>query len=265
MKKPDTVPAFLFALTLIFGLGNSAFSQEFGDLKQTISAASYFSSGDYGEDSDTDILYFPVSYSANYGKWGAQVTLAHLRVNGPGNVLVNIGGVNRAVAGMQRERTSGIGDSVVSVIYQFDPFIGNSLFMDLRLDVKLPTADESRGLGSGETDYSAQVELSKGFGSSVLFSAIGHTIRGKTDLYPGLQNSAFAQLGLAKTINSQWNIGLFYDYREAASSFSQEVHELVPYFSWQISTNCSFTGLAAVGFTNASASTAVLGQLSYSW
>ncbi len=265
MEKSNLFLARLPALMLVIGLNNSAFSQEFSDLKQTISAASYFSNGDYGEDSDTDILYFPVSYSANYGKWGAQVTVPHLRVDGVGNVLVNIGGVNRAVAGTQQERNRGVGDSVVSLIYQFDPFTENSPFMDFRLDVKLPTADETRGLGSGETDYSAQLDLSQGFGSSVLFSTIGYTFRGKTDLYQSLQNSAFVQLGVAQTTSSRWSIGLFYDYREAASSFSQEVHEIVPYFSWQISTNWSFTGFAVVGFTDASASTAILGQLSYSW
>ncbi len=240
-------------------------SQDYRDIKQTLSVASYYSSGDYGEDSDTDILYFPLSYGANFGKWGLQVTVPHLQVEGIGNVLVNIGGISRAVAGTQRERNSGIGDSVVSFSYQTDPVSENSPFIDFRLDVKIPTADRKKGLGTGETDISAQVDISQNYGSSVLFSTIGYTFRGKTDFYEGLQNSAFVQLGLARPINSQWNLGVFYDYREAASSFSPEIHEIVPYFSWQIASNWSFTGLAAFGFTEASAGTAILGQLSYSW
>lgn len=99
----------------------------------------------------------------------------------------------------------------------------------------------------------------------MLFGTLGYTFRGKTDLYVGLEDSAYMQLGVARPLSPKWNIGAFYDFRESASVFSPEIHELVPYFSWQISDKWSFTGLAAFGFTEASADTAVLGQISYSW
>jgi len=73
------------------------------------------------------------------------------------------------------------------------------------------------------------------------------------------------QLGIARPFAPRWNVGIFYEYREPASTFSPEIHELVPYFSFQISDSWSFTGLTAFGFTQASATAAVLGQISYSW
>jgi hypothetical protein len=243
--------------------GGSVLAQEYNDIEQTVSIASYFSSGDYGEDAGTDILYFPVSYSVKKGKWAAQLTVPHLQVEGVGNVLVNIGGVNRAVAGGQRENNSGVGDSTLALTYQMDPLSDTSPFIDFRLDVKIPTADRDAGLGTGEADYSAQVDISQNYGGSVLFGTFGYTFRGKTDFYAGLEDSAYIQLGIAKPFATQWNVGVFYDFREPASTFSPEIHELVPYFSYQISQSWSFTGLAAFGFTPASAGTAVLGQLSY--
>jgi len=243
----------------------SAFTQDYNGIKQTLSIASYSSSGDYGEDADTDILYFPVSYSVKKGKWAAQLTVPQLRVEGVGNVLVNIGGVNRAVAGNQRESNSGVGDSSLALTYQMDPLSESSPFVDFRLGVKIPTADREKGLGTGETDYSAQVDVSQNYGNSVLFGTFGYTFRGKTDFYAGLEDSAYVQLGIAKPLATQWNVGIFYDFREPASTFSAEIHELVPYFSYQISESWVFTGLAAFGFTQASADTAVLGQVSYSW
>tara|TARA_B110000858_G_scaffold198526_1_gene266248 strand:- start:10779 stop:11594 length:816 start_codon:yes stop_codon:yes gene_type:complete len=245
--------------------GVSVYAQDYNDLKQSVSLATYFSSGDYGEPEDTDILYFPLSYSANKGKWGAQLTVSQLRVEGIGNVLVNIGGVNRAVAGNQRERNSGIGDSTLAFTYQMDPFSETSPFIDFRLDVKIPTADRNKGLGTGEADYSAQVDISQYYGNSVFFGTFGYTFRGKTDFYAGLDNSAYAQFGVARPLAAQWNIGIFYDFREPASTFSPEIHELVPYFSWQLSNSWSFTGMAAFGFTDASTGSSVLGQISYSW
>ena len=254
-----------FLLITSLSLSGVALSQSHNLIKQTLSFGSYSSSGDYGESVETDILYFPVSYSVNRGKWAAQLTVPHLRVDGVGSVLVNIGGVNRAVAGTAREQNSGIGDSTLAVTYQMDPISEKSPFVDFRLDIKIPTADRNRGLGTGEVDYSAQIDISQYYGSTLLFGSFGYTFRGETDLYVGLEDSAYMQLGVARPLSLKWNIGAFYDYREPASVFSTEVHELVPYISWQISDKWSFTGLAAFGFTEASADTAVLGQISYSW
>ena len=242
-----------------------AFSQEDSSLIQTLSFSSYYSEGDYGEPIDTEIFYFPVGYGANYGKFGFQLVVPYLQVTGAGNVLVNVGGINRAVAGTQRVKSRGIGDSILSMTYQMDPVTEAALFIDLRLDIKLPSADENRGLGTGETDYSVQVDLSKNVRNSVFFATLGHSIRGKSNIYQGLRDSTFVQFGMARPLSPRLNIGIFYDFRERASLFSPEVHELVPYFSWQLSPNWTFTGMTARGFTDASADVTALGQLSYRW
>jgi hypothetical protein len=242
-----------------------AFSEEPDDLFQTFSLASYYSKGDYAESTDTEILYVPLSYAINYGKFGVQLSVPHLQVSGVGNVLVNVGGVHRAVAGTQREKSSGIGDSVLSMTYQMEPVSAAALFVDLRLDVKLPSADENRGLGTGETDYSVQLDLSKNAGNSVLFATFGYSFRGKSNIYPGLMDSEFIQFGMARPLSQRWNIGVFYDFRAQASVFSSEIHELAPYFSWQFSRNWTFTGMTSWGFTDASANVTALGQLSYRW
>ena len=260
---PDSLPRMLLLSFLVSS--GSVFSQSNNDIKQTVSIASYFSSGDYGEDKDTDIYYFPVSYSVNKGKWGARLTVPHLRVEGVGNVLVNIGGVSRAVSGEQIERNSGIGDSTLALTYQMDPFSVISPFIDFRLDIKIPSAERNRGLGTGEADYSAQVDILQNYGNSFFFSTFGYTFRGKTDFYAGLTDSAYVQLGIARLAAPRWNLGIFYDFREPASILSPEIHELVTYFRYQISDSWSFTGLTAFGFTEASATAAVLGQISYSW
>lgn len=262
--KPKLLAISLLS-SLFVGLCTQAVAQDQRDTKQTLSLASYFSSGDYGEGSDTEILYIPMSYTVNRGKWGAQLTVPHLKVEGVGNVLVNVGGVNRAVAGSEPETNSGLGDTSLAVTYQFDPLTSAGLFVDLRLDVKLPTADRKKGLGTGETDYSAQIDISRNYGSSVIFGTVGYTFRGETKLYPGLEDSAYVQLGLARPLSERLSVGVFYDFREPASIYSPEIHELVPYFNWQISDRWSFTGLAAFAGTDASAETAVLGQLNFSW
>lgn len=246
-------------------LSPSALSQEESNLTQTLSFSSYYSDGDYGEPIDTEILYFPISYAVNYGKFGFQLAVPHLKVTGAGNVLVNIGGVNRAVAGTQRESSSGMGDTILSLTYQMDPITAAELFIDLRMDIKLPSADENKGLGTGETDYSVQLDVSRNVSNSVIFATLGYSFRGESPIYQGLKDSAFAQIGVARPLSPGFNIGMFYDFREQASVFSPEVHDLVPYFSWQFSPNWTFTGMTSWGFTDASPEVTALGQLSYRW
>ena len=253
--------SILVSIIVIHG----ADGQEPPPLNQTLSIGAYYARGDYGEPLDTTIHYFPVTYSLDRGRWGFQLMAGQLRIEGLGNVLVNIGGVNRAVAATQVSTSSGISDSIATLIYHFDPISATAPFVDLRLDVKLPTADEENGLGTGETDYSIQVDLSQNLGTSMIYATFGYNFRGTSTLYEGLQDSAFAQLAFAYPLNQGWSIGAFYDYRESASSFTPETHDLLPYVSWQLNEKWTFTAMTAWGFTEASADITALGQLSYRW
>ena len=250
---------------LLLTLSWGSHGQERLVLNQAINIGAYFSEGDYGEPLDTRITYLPLSYNLDVGKWGFQVLVPHLRVEGLGNVLVNIGGVSRAVAATQTRTSSGIGDTIATLIYRVDPLTASAPFIELRLDVKLPTADEENSLGTGEADYSIQVDLSQNVGDTVVFATLGHNFRGSSTLYEGLQDSSFLQLGIAYPLSQQLSVGAFYDFREPATSFTPETHEVVPYLTWQFNENWSFTAMTIWGFTDASADSTVFGQLSYRW
>jgi len=265
MRKLYSCIGRLAACLLLAASSGQLVAEENTNLIQSLSFSSYYSAGDYSDVMDTEIFYFPLSYGLNFGKLGLQFTIPHLEVTGPGNVLVNVGGINRAVAGTQRQTATGVGDSILSLTYQLDSFAASAPFIDLRLDIKLPSADEKKGLGTGEVDYSGQIDFSQYLGNSVLFATFGYTFRGNSSIYQGLSDSAFAQLGFATPVSSNWNFGIFYDFRQSASSFTPEVHELVPYFSWEIAPNWTFTGMTSWGFTEASADLTALGQISYRW
>ncbi len=259
----STVTALI--LLAIVAISGSLQAQSARSLQQSLSIGAYYAVGDYGEPENTEIDYFPVSYAANIGQWGFQLLVPRLAVTGLGNVLVNIGGLTRAVAGTKRVTERGTGDVVATLTYRFEPESTESAFFDVRMDVKFPTANASKNLGTGETDFSIQLDMSKNVANNVVFATIGHNFRGKSELYPGLEDGTFLQLGMARPVRASWSVGVFYDYRQAASDFSDESHELVPYFTWQLSERWSFTGLTSVGFTNASADHSVMGQLNYQW
>ncbi len=261
--------AFRYSLQLIVFVVyiQSVVGQENSDVLEShaLSLAAYNARGDFGLDLDTDIVFLPLRYEYDRGNWGFQLFVPYLEVDGPGAVLVNLGGVNRPIAGTQARKESGLGDVLGSVIYRIDPIGPNAPFIDLRLDVKIPTADETKGLGTGEADYNLQVDLSRYLGDWVVFATLGYSFRGESELFPDLNSGAYAQLGAALPLRDSMSIGVIYDYRQAASSFTSDIQEIGPYLNWQLDEHWSVTGLIMSGMTSASVDMSVLGQLRYSW
>ncbi|PCH58445.1 MAG: hypothetical protein COC19_08485 [SAR86 cluster bacterium] len=110
-----------------------------------------------------------------------------------------------------------------------------------------------------------QVNIAQSFSSFWGFASLGYKLRGESDLFAGLENTFYTSLSVERAVNSRWSLGLIYDYREAASSFSQETHELLPYLRWSPNAHWDFSAFSIFGFTQDSPDIGVLGQLSYRW
>ncbi len=234
-----------------------------GPAENTVTLGGYFAEGRFNGHSDTTIRYLPVGYRWRGERWGFELLAAGLSVTGVGNVLVNVGEVTRAIAGSEVTTEAGLGDMIAGVSYAVDPLAAWMPFIDLRFEAKIPTADESRGLGTGEFDYSLQVDLSRAIGEFTWFAGFGHNFRGRGELFPGLRDNRFVQLGLARQFANGASAGVFYDYREAPAEFAKETHEIYPYASFPLARGWSFTALIGRGFTEGSADYALQGQLSF--
>lgn len=235
------------------------------------SVGAYYSTGDYGQGIDTSIYYFPFSYDFNAANWNFKVAVAHMQVSGLGNVLVNVGGIGRndtdAVIdqNLQSTTTKGVGDTVLTATYQLPALSTSAPFIDLGFEVKLPTADENKGHGTGEADYGVQVDLYQLLGDNTLFATAGYKFRGQSILFSEMVDSAYVSLGVVRPFNDRWSYGLIYDYREAASLSSVETHELLPFVSWIPAPRWTLMCYISKGFTRDSADIAVGTQLSYRW
>jgi hypothetical protein len=248
-------------------------------VSQNIALGAYYSRGDYGQAADTSIYYYPVSYDLSVNNWRFKLTVPHIEISGSGNVLVNIGGIGRGnfesdFRTDQNVTAKGLGDTTVSASYQFAPWFDGAPFMDITAEVKIPTADENKGLGTGKTDYALQLDLYQVFGQYTVFSTLGYRKREQSQLFEDLQDSLFVSLGLTRPLagewlekhaSGQWSYGLLYDYREPASLYSTETHELMPFVSWSPVSDWTLMTYVVKGFTRDSADTAIGTQLSYRW
>jgi len=130
----------------------------------------YLLSGEFGAPETTDILYAPLILKSWGERYEFSFVLPYLAVDGPSDIAV-IDGVgiptSPGTAGPRQSR-SGPGD----IVLRGEGFL---VAGDLRRRpwvsalgrIKIPTADESKGLGTGEVDVSAGVSYTQPWGARV--------------------------------------------------------------------------------------------------
>lgn len=257
------VPSPRSLIVLLILLINQSATAQDDPKVHKFTLGSYFSQGDYGSTEETDITYFPVSYELTTFPWVLSVTAPYLALQGPGDVFFetgNIGGGRDEVNEFVDER--GIGDVFLSATYQFPPVLNDWIFVDFTLQAKLPTADETRDLGTGELDLGYQLDFYSTLERNTYFSTLGYRQRGKTPLFD-LENSFYASLGMMRQYGDNTFLGLIYDYRERASSNAFESHELMPFVSYNLGKQWNFMLYTIVGFTASSADQTFGLQASY--
>lgn len=233
-------------------------------LRHTTAVAFYYSRGSYGESRDTRIRYMPVSHEVAGGSWRFKTTVPVLEISGPANVLVNVGSIG---GGFSDSRVSprGIGDVSFNLTYEVPAWSANAPFIDISAELKTPTADPERGLGTGRADAALQVDLYQMISRFTVFVSAGYRYRRESPWYPDLQNSLAGSLGFSTSLGETIQYGLIYDYRQAAAAFTDETHELLPYASWAMSPQWTLMAYAVKGFNEDSADLGAGLQLSHRW
>lgn len=225
-----------------------------------------YSSGDYGGDTTTEIWSVPVTAKLVSGNWTWKASLPWLRIDGEAGVVPGLGNVNR---GRGRGRglggivdpllppegeaeaetsASGNGDLRLSGAYSFDT--GGPLGVDLTGNVKLATADEDKGLGTGENDFGLALDLYRDFDGTLLFGGVSYTMLGDSDALP-LNDVAGANVGASWAVGGG-SLGAMYDWREAASDGADDRSELTGFWSVPAGDGGRFQLYAVKGLSDGS-------------
>lgn len=217
-----------------------------------------FSTGDYGETSDTDIWYTSFITKYETRRLIFKLTVPYLRITGPGAV---VGDTVVSSDGNQRTET-GVGDVIAGTFLNLSSGAGKAPLIDLGVKVKFGTADEDRGLGSGEEDYSLQLDLADNIGKFTIFGTLGYKWRGEPEEFE-LEDGAFASLGGGYKFRRKTNGGLILDVKEPGSSGQENIVELTAYIGWKLRGNLKLLGYAVTGFSDTSPDGAIGLQFSY--
>lgn len=209
-----------------------------------VSVGTDYSSGDYGTTPDTKILAVPVGVKLQQGNFYLRGSLPWLRVDGPA-----IPGDGGALPGAGTTgRRSGIGDLSLAAGYSLP--LGESTFFDVIGKVKLPTASEAKGLGTGTTDFTAEGELTQVFGQTSVSLRGGRRMNGSNAAFP--LNDVWQAGGGIYHAAGPVTLGLDYDWREGALLTAPDRSEVTGSIGYKLTQKVRLQGYAYTGLSDGS-------------
>ncbi|QID17415.1 hypothetical protein G3580_07000 [Nitrogeniibacter mangrovi] len=217
-----------------------------------ISTGLDFSSGTYGGQMATETWYLPVMFRYTHGRANVKLTVPYIRTSGPGDVIgVGPDRIPVPSDAKVRRTAEGVGDTVLGVGYALLDGQVAGLLVDVVGKVKFPTADKDKGLGTGETDYSVQLDLARIVGHASVFGTVRWKKYGDP---PGrdFRDPLYLSLGTGYRVRAGLTAGVVYDWREKVSTTGSEMSELSAFVSYRLDTRWKLQVYTIRGFSDAS-------------
>ena len=212
-----------------------------------------YSSGKYGQSQSTDITYIPLIAKYETDSTTFKLTVPWVKIRGPGDVVggnapIVLGKSNRPVT-----TESGLGDIVFAATQTIAQFgETNPLLLDLTGKVKFATASSSKGLGTGENDYTIMLDAYKPINKTVtLFCDLGYKVLGDPSGL-NLNNVWFTSAGLSYKINASSSAGFMADIRQATLNSADPLRELPLFASHKFNDQYKLQSYLTHGYSDAS-------------
>lgn len=214
----------------------------------TLGIGTDYSTGDYGSNTTTDIWSVPFTARLVAGEWTFKASMPWLRVSGDPNVLPGLGTVTNLNPGSGDRTATGFGDLALAASWTLPT--GTPLGVQLTANAKLAIADEDKGLGTGANDYGVAVDLYRAFGATTWFGGAGYTWLGDSQ-FIDVEAVSNVNAGFSHAVGNG-NLGLLYDWREAASSGFDDRSELTAFYGFPAGKSGRFQVYALRGLSDGS-------------
>ena len=211
----------------------------------TVATGVDFSRGDYGFATDTEVLSFPLDLGYENGAWLWRASFSWLRIKGPA-AIIGAGAAPRPTAGSE----SGAGDIYLGGTYRMGAVLGD-VNLDATVRVKVPTASESRGLGTGEADVYGQLDAYHTIGNLTPFASLGYRVLGDNTTYQ-LEDGVYASGGLHIRTSTATVVTASVNWGQPIVAAGDNTTDAMLAFTHDIDSSWRVMAYALKGFTDAS-------------
>ena len=170
--------------------------------------------GDFGLTGRTNILAVPATFAVISDRQEFRLTVPYLSVTSEDPVMI-VGDQVIELPGGPSGTESGPGDVVAEVEHYLLAGDGTRPWLSILLAVKLPTADEAKGLGTGRTDAGAGMGLIQPLGTRwhLLGGAQYFVMGNPRDV--DLRNTLWLSLGLQRRVSGGASASLSFERRDS--------------------------------------------------
>ena len=250
MKADRRITATVAIAT--FALASATAMAEDAGADLRFSAGVEYSTGKYGGTDDIEELYVPLTFRAGFDRIGLRLTVPWLSVTAPEDTIITDPGADPLPGGGATVTESGLGDVVAALTF-YDLYVSDNanFVVDATGKIKFGTADETLGLGTGENDYTLQLDAYRFFDKLSLQGTAGYRLRGDA---PGvvLNDVFLASVGGAYLAAPNSIVGMYFDYRESAISGTDDIQELSGFASFRLGRAWRMELYAFTGLTDSS-------------
>ncbi len=211
-----------------------------------------YSSGEYGSEETTEVISVPFGVRLSVDDWTFRASSSYLDVTGPADISED-GETGEGSGIVVREGSErGIGDTNISVEKAFRRIGGSDAYVEVSARARLPSGDETRGLGVGTVDYALVTEVGfSGDGGGAYVSA-GYRFLGQRDDGPQREDGMQAGVGFWLPAGSRARVGAFGNWREASVEGNDDPATAGAYVSYRMSERLRVTFTASGGLSDAS-------------
>jgi len=208
-----------------------------------------YSTGKYGGTTSTNILYIPVTGRIAIDDLFFKLTVPYISVSSTGTAVIRGMGPFKTSTGTRTITQSGLGDIIASAGYIF--YETDSLMFDVVGNIKFGTADANKNLGTGENDYSAQLDGYYTVHKTTLFATAGYKILG-APAGVTLNNIVYGTVGISQKTGDKTSAGLMLDTAQNSSNLSPATRELTVFVANRVSKTLKIQANLLKGFSDSS-------------
>ena len=250
---PRTVITCWFVMLLSLNLPAAAAESGTGSFK--LSGGVEYTTGNYGGSKDVEEWYVPLTAKYLTGPYVLRLTIPYIEVKAPSGTVVSggSGGEVLAPGTGPRKTEEGLGDIIAGVTYR--DLLATEDSMDLAVDltgkIKFGTADEDKGLGTGEHDFTVKADIFRFMNPLTPFASLGYRFRGDP---PGtnLDNGWILMFGTMYDVSEDLGWSVDYYFSEASSRASDDPQELSAALDYKLGKTENLQGYVIKGLSDGS-------------
>jgi hypothetical protein len=224
-------PAYALLVLLFILVPHSAKAQ---DGQGYFRVGTGYITGDFGTQARSNLYYIAPTVGYISSKYDVSLTMPYLSLTNETSDWSNT--------------EAGIGDILLRGGLVLMPEDSSGLSFDGAMSVKLPTADEGKGLGTGEADYGVFLGMGQRFETIKLYFTAGYINVGEPSFQ--MYNDIYVYgIGITKMYNKT-DIYASFEGRRSMVSGEQDPQELNFGFFHDLSITYSLTGSIFVGMND---------------